>query len=702
MKINLRTRLTTTFIGLAMLPLLLVGAWVGWQSYTSQQKQALNLQQQVAQRVGSEVNAFIRERENELRLLTEVRGLQRLDQADQASLLSGLLSAQDVYEELTLLDNQGQEILRFSSSAIISADELENRAGAAEFEQPKASGETYFSSVQLDEVTNEPFMTIAIPLIDLRSGELSNVLVANFRFKTVWDLMVKAQVGYSGIVYVVSEPDNIVVAHTNPSVVLQETRFSPPEEDGFYPGLANTNAILAINHIKLGEQEFDVVAETSESEALALAINTLYASVAAIIVAVLVAAGLSVLVARQIVRPIEDMATSARSISAGNLVERIEVSNRDEIGELAEAFNHMTTQQRVLIDSLEQRVADRTHRLEVAASVSEQLNAILDLDQLLMEVVNQIQANFNYYHAHIYLLDEAGENLVMAAGTGEAGAEMKRQGRAILLDAPTSLVARAARQGEVVSVANVREVEDWLPNPLLPDTASEMAVPIILEGQVVGVLDIQEDRVTGLDEGDAGLLRTLANQVAVAIRNARLFAQTEAARAEAEAAQARYVGQAWGGAQRDKQRGYYYRQGASEPSQDEIDQLLELAQEKEQVDIAYPDKPVVVAPIRLQNQVIGAMEFLETDPSQQRTYTEQELALVQAIADQVAQSAENLRLFGETRERAGREQTIREITEKMQAAADMEALVKMTTEALGTYFSVDYATIELGFEKDEG
>ena len=101
------------------------------------------------------------------------------------------------------------------------------------------------------------------------------------------------------------------------------------------------------------------------------------------------------------------------------------------------------------------------------------------------------------------------ENLVVAAGTGEAGAEMKAKGHSIRLDARTSLVARAARSGEIVRVDDVREAEDWLPNPLLPHTCSEMAVPIILEGGVVGVLDVQEDKIVGLDEGDANLLRSL-------------------------------------------------------------------------------------------------------------------------------------------------------------------------------------------------
>jgi anti-anti-sigma regulatory factor/putative methionine-R-sulfoxide reductase with GAF domain len=161
------------------------------------------------------------------------------------------------------------------------------------------------------------------------------------------------------------------------------------------------------------------------------------------------------------------------------------------------------------------------------AALSERFTRILDVEQLLNELVNRVKEDFDYYYAHIYLVDEQHQNLVMTAGVGEAGAEMKASGHSIPVDAVTSLVARAARTGEVVSVENVREVEDWLPNPLLPDTHCEMAVPIMQEEQVVGVLDVQEDEIGGLAEDDANLLRSLAGHVAVALANAQLFADVQ-------------------------------------------------------------------------------------------------------------------------------------------------------------------------------
>ncbi len=177
---------------------------------------------------------------------------------------------------------------------------------------------------------------------------------------------------------------------------------------------------------------------------------------------------------------------------------------------------------------VEEQLLKHTQRLETLAVLSEHLNAILDFDQLLYELVHQIRDRFDYYHVHIYLLDESKQDLVMRSGVGEAGIVMKERGHYIPLNAPTSLVARAARTCEIVAVGNVREESGWLANPLLPDTNAEMAVPIILKGKVVGVLDVQENLVDSLDEGDANLLRSLANQIAVALNNAHLFTEIQA------------------------------------------------------------------------------------------------------------------------------------------------------------------------------
>jgi GAF domain-containing protein len=358
--------------------------------------------------------------------------------------------------------------------------------------------------------------------------------------------------------------------------------------------------------------------------------------------------------------------------------------------------------------TLAEQVVARTQGLELVATLGERLSAILDVDQLLFELVNQVKNSFGYYHVQVYLLDDQRQKLIMAAGSGEIGQRIKMQGYSINLDAPASLIAQAARTNQVISAENVRETIAWLPNPFLEATQSEMALPIVLEGQVVGVLDVQEDEVAGLDEGDANVLRSLANQVAVAIRNARLFARVETALAEAEAAQERYLQQAWEAARDRQQEYHYHRPGAQtidEATKIELDQAAQRLNEPTLIvsnnqGQTAQEIPVLVAPIKLQNQVIGNMQFLETDPSRRRKWTERELALVQAIADQVAQTAENLRLFDETRGRASREQVIREITDKLRAQPSLGLLLETAARELGNRLGVQHTILEMGIENN--
>ena len=203
MRNSIRKRLTLAFIGLAIGPLLLVGVILAWQSFTTQEQQALNLQREIARRVSTEVKAFSDELESELRLVNQVQGLQKLDRNGQRDALGELLAYQAAFESLDLLDSQGQEQVRLGRSSVTPAEELGNRATVDEFVIPQTAGRAYYSPVHFDEVTGEPFMTIAVPLLDVRTGLVDGVLVSEVRLQRIWDLIMELQTSPGQSVYIV-------------------------------------------------------------------------------------------------------------------------------------------------------------------------------------------------------------------------------------------------------------------------------------------------------------------------------------------------------------------------------------------------------------------------------------------------------------------------------------------------------------------
>ncbi|NJN95796.1 MAG: PAS domain S-box protein [Anaerolineales bacterium] len=186
----------------------------------------------------------------------------------------------------------------------------------------------------------------------------------------------------------------------------------------------------------------------------------------------------------------------------------------------------------------EQTLTKRAAELETIARVSTAAGSLLDTDKLLQEIVDLTRQSFHLYHAHIYLLDKAEHKLELAAGAGEVGRQMVAQGWAIPLEREHSLVAQAARTHQAVVANDVRLTPNFMPNPLLPETRSEMAVPLMVGDNVLGVLDVQAEVIDRFTEEDKQINLILAGQIAVALRNASLYQQNQAALADFKQSQA--------------------------------------------------------------------------------------------------------------------------------------------------------------------
>lgn len=687
MQRSIRTRLVVAFVALATLPLILVGAVLTWQSLETQQMQTIAIQRQVAQRAATQVASFIQDREGELRILIQVRGLRDLSYDQLNSVLSQLLSVQRAFDEVTLLDREGREMGRVSRHELFTAADLADRSQAPEFMLPTSSHETYYGAVWFDPRNGQPLMTIAVPATDVSTGQTNGVLVANVRISQAWDVIANVRVGEKGFAYIV-DSRGIVIAHRDASIVLKHTLFTSPGEDGVYTGLYGTSAVLARADILLGQQTLRVVAELPLSEALAPVYTSLIIAGVLILAVMGIASGVGFITVSQIVKPVQALAQMAHVIRAGDLSQRVTVASRDEIGNLAEAFNSMADQLQQTLASLEHRVAERTREVErragqiaAAAKVSHAASQVLDPDELLRQVVELIRKQFGLYYAAVFLVDESGEQAALHAGTGEAGQTMIERGHKLPVS-ESSMVGWACVHKEARIALDVGEeavrfapgTAQGFANPLLPLTRSEMALPLRVSDRVIGALDIQSIQAQAFDEGAITALQGMADQIAVALDNARLYQQSQSSLKEVERVNRLLTQQGWETFLRSTHADFaeFHQPGVPALTSQET---LALAQEPRG---SSGRGNTVSIPLRVHRQVIGTL-VVERDAGQSE-WSATQLRVLEEMAAQAAQALESARLYEEPQRLAARERALSQFSARIRETLDLDTVLKVAAQ----------------------
>jgi signal transduction histidine kinase len=651
---SLAVTLAIAFLALSVIVLLIAGGFQIFFNVQTQQETVASRQRFIAQDAANTVASFVQGKFDVLEAAARFSDPSLTSQEEQARVLANLLSQEPAFRHLVLLDSQGRELAKSTRISEVAAGNLVDRAEGV-FAQTQ-QGERYVGPVYIDEVTSEPMIVMAVPVTDA-FGDFQGVLLAEVNLKFMWDLMERLEVGEGGQAYVVDRYGRLI-AFGDVTRVLRGENVKDLREVGEFVGSTalvdetGANISTGINgtsvvgtYVPLGTPDWAVVTELPVAEAYRAVIQSAALSAGVMLVMAVVAGLLGVYVARRLAVPLHTLTETATRIAGGETELQARMEGPAETVGLAKAFNSMTAQLHELIDGLE----TRTRALALAADVGRRLSTVRDLDALLGEAVELIRSSFGLYYAQVYLTDPAGRDLILRAGTGEAGAALVRRGHTLPVG-PGSINGTAAAEKRAIIVSDTAQSAVFKPNPLLPDTRSEMAVPLMVGGQVVGVLNLQHNQPGSLTSESLPVFETLAGQFAIAVDNANLFAETAQARAEVEAQLKRMARTGWqdfmDGIQRSERIGYAYAGDTLEPIAEPL--------------AATAGAHVLAASIQVQEAPVGVIQI---EGKAGRAWTEAETELVESVARQVAQQVENLRILAQADQyRAEAEQATRRLT----------------------------------------
>ena len=743
--ISLRSRLLITFILLASLPVLITGIVSSFINVQGQRNASFDQLASVAQLKTSEIAAWVSSLQINLDLILQDKNIinststiiQNSTEAESAKTeirdrFNNLNKTTGYFEELFIMNENGEVILSTNPSQegkIFSTQSFYHEGLKAAHVAPP-----------IYDVSLAKYTIIFSQPIKNESGSVMGIIAGRANLNVLDQIMVeRAGLGDTGETYLVGSN----------YAALSQLRFSDSKVGETYVRTIGTTKVIETqtigselypdyrnidvlgSYLWIPDLEVALIAERDQSEALQASNRASAITLGLMVLTVAIAVGAAFLVTGTIVNPISQLVTIAGNITSGNLEMRAQVQRDDEIGVLANTFNTMSVRLKELIGTLEQRVTDRTKALATSSEVSRRLSTILDRNQLVAEVVNQVRNSFGYYHTQIYFFDESAENLIMAGGTGEAGEMMLSQFHKVARG--RGLVGRAAETNEPVLVSNTTQNTEWLPNKLLPDTKSEVAIPISIGKQVLGVLDVQHNIADGLKGEDVDSLQTIANQIAVALQNIQSTEiVTKRATELQTVARINTVAATIGDIQTMletvvhlTQRGFGLYHAHVFLYREDINELeiiacgykegdvhegthgttsIPLGQEQSLVARAGRTRQVVIVndvyndpgwlpnpllpdtasemavPMIVGDQLLG---ILDVQSDRLNAFSDEDASIQTTLASQVATALQNLRSYTEAQHQAKREASVNMITQKIQSTTSIEAALQIAARELG-------------------
>ena len=502
---------------------------------------------------------------------------------------------------------------------------------------------------------------------DIQSGDIENLSLINRVSLDVFEVLAKMTSGQTGVRLVEMNGSNRYIAYKPIPIVGYSLGIVVSEEE-LLQDFVETNTIL-------------------EEETRQTVVNAI-----GVILILLSVAGLaSYGIGNSITAPLETLTRVAKQVAAGNLDANAEVTTGDEIGILGNTLNNMSATAKHLVANLEELVVERTRvierrfaQIQAVAEVGKAVAAQRDLEELLSLTSHLISSRFGFYHVGIFLLDPRNEYAILMAANSSGGKKMLDREHKLRVGAE-GIVGTVASSGEARIALDVGEDAVYFDNPDLPETRSEMALPLIAGGEVQGVLDVQSLEANAFTADDIPTLQILADQLATAVQNARMLRDTQEALFAARKATGEISQEGWQAMLKNVGATGYIglTHGEVVRASGNIDEYTKQALSTGN-HITSDDHLTISIPVIVRGQTIGMLRL--TKPPHTEPWTQEEITDVESLSDQISTTLESARLYNEAQQRAAREQTIGEITTSITAATEVDEIIRETVTQLGKTF----------------
>jgi GAF domain-containing protein/HAMP domain-containing protein len=619
------------------------------------------------------------------------------------SLSSNLRAFQAIspeHVEVFVTDNMGALVAATSmTSDYYQADE-------AWWQSAYRERDAYISLPVVDESVGVLSIQLAVPVYNTRQGDLIGVLRTTLSIDSLISI-IDDPIGDTGEAYLYLSDQSVLDVNQSQyvdiapdSMVAIENSASQTFLRSFFEG---EEKIMARKEIrsqaassKVNALDWSMIVTQDTSEALGpvrkqVRIISFFGTIMAG-----VSAFLSLMVAQRLASPIINLTHTANQISQGDLEARAIVNSHDEIGQLADSFNAMTTQLQENLVGLEERVSERTaelekstqqltrraHQFEAIAQLGRTITSIQDLETLLPQIVQLVSQHFGFYHVGIFLLDESQQYAVLSAANSEGGQRMLARKHRLGVG-KTGIVGYTTATGTPRIALDTGVDAVYFDNPDLPNTRSEMALPLRVGRTIIGALDVQSTEPNAFLEDDIEVLTILADEVSIAIENARLFEESQRVLADAQTAVGKYTLEAW---------------------QKIVNQRNLVGYELSGATVRPLEEPVKTngvstkIPITLRDRVVGSMNISMPD---EKELDPDQVDIAQAFVLRVGSAIENATFLEEFQKSAVKEQVISEITGKIGSSINLRNVLQTAVEELGRNIPGSEIVIELKNHQDQ-